>query len=303
VTPAGFSVERLLPIVTDENLQKFLERNCHHLSVTKLPDEWKAWIGFVVESARVYNGCLSIEDGVLYLCQIMRVFERLYENQAYDGITEGELHSKFFSGLILCRYPYPGHASVVFGQALRNAEDRFITSKNVENWHPEMASGTGWERYYKLTLAGELLADSANDEPEANGSSAVATHTQTAAIKAGMPTTADIRNDDSQLSQRVEPKGSRQTDRKADEKQEKKTRVLSDAARACGRAYQRAIANGDKRTRKEFCQAWIAEHGNKYKSANNRAPSWRTIDKALQDHPEAWKQTPDRADKSTDADV
>lgn len=92
-------------------------------------------------------------------------------------------------------------------------------------------------------------------------------------------------------------------DTATDKKPRNKKRVLTAEARACGLAYRRALASGDKRSRKYFCQDWTAENGHKYKNLAGQKPSWATIDKALQEHPEAWKPAADTADKSADTEV
>ncbi len=94
-----------------------------------------------------------------------------------------------------------------------------------------------------------------------------------------------------------------QTDSESDRKQKKKKRVFSDAARACARAYRRALESGERKNRKLFCQDWTAESGHKYRHTNGKPPSWKTIDRALQDHPDEWNPSPDTADKSADTVV
>ena len=104
----------------------------------------------------------------------------------------------------------------------------------------------------------------------------------------------------SKQSDEKQTKGSGQSDTKSDKKPGKKKRVPTDAARACCRAYRLAIANGDKRTQRLFCQEWTAENGHRFKNEMGKPPSWRTIERALQDHPELWKPAADTSDKSSD---
>ena len=114
---------------------------------------------------------------------------------------------------------------------------------------------------------------------------------------------AAARAANSQLSGHVVSKPSGPADTETDKKPGKKQRVLTDAARACGRAYRRAVTADDKRTRKQFCQDWTAENGHKYKSEAGKSPSWQTIERALRDHPEAWKPATDTANKPADTEV
>ena len=90
---------------------------------------------------------------VLYLCQITQVFEGLKK-----GIPEDILRAKFVSGLVASGLPPERDASLFFVRALNDAKDGgYITCKEIDHWRPGMASGSGWESTYELTLAGQRL--------------------------------------------------------------------------------------------------------------------------------------------------
>ena len=146
--------------MTDEEFQVFLDWDRSPYAFAQLSAEWKAWAKTVIPNAKVGVGgeaMIQRDDAVLYLCQVMQLFEGLHK-----GIAEDVIRGKFVSGLVVSGFPPQKDASFFFLRALKDARDRgYTTSKEVDSWRPGMASGSGWESVCELTLAGQRLADSA----------------------------------------------------------------------------------------------------------------------------------------------
>jgi len=143
----GFGPRKGRTILTDEELQAFLDWGRNPYSFEQLRDDWKTWAKTVIEGARVDTrgkGSVRRDDAVLYLCQIMQVLEGLCK-----GITEDDLRGKFVSGLVVSGLPPETDGSFYFLRALQDAQSRgYVTAKEV-GW------GNESQRFYQLELAGQ----------------------------------------------------------------------------------------------------------------------------------------------------
>jgi hypothetical protein len=139
------------PLLNDEELQVFLGCTTH--SFGQLSDEWKAWAKAVILSAKVDargKGTIQRNDAVLYLCQIIRVVEGFQKR-----ITEDSLRGTFVSGLVACGFPPDTDASFSFLRAMGDVQTRGFVAYEDVGW------GSEEERLFRLTLAGQRLADNA----------------------------------------------------------------------------------------------------------------------------------------------
>jgi hypothetical protein len=137
--------------LNDEELQVFLGCTTH--SFGQLSDEWKAWAKAVILSAKVDahgKGAIQRNDAVLYLCQIIRVVEGFQKR-----ITEDSLRGTFVSGLVACGFPPDTDVSFSFLRAMGDVQTRGFVAYEDVGW------GRDEERLFRLTLAGQKLADSA----------------------------------------------------------------------------------------------------------------------------------------------
>lgn len=136
--------------MTDDELRLMLDWRPSQIPFEQLPADWKAWATAMIESAKVpanKHAHMRLEDSVLYLCRVLRVFGDLG-----GGMTEDDLRGKFVSGLVLSGLPPERDCSFYFGEALPAAERRGLVSHEDRGWGREEV------RLYKLTLAGQRFA-------------------------------------------------------------------------------------------------------------------------------------------------
>ena len=122
--------------------------------------EWVAWAKRQIQEPD--------SDPVLYLCRLMRLIGLFHTDRTSDrpGVRFDLLNAAMVSGLAVAGGDASGGLTHLVESALQMAEQRgLVLIERIDEWHPGMASGSGWTRYIRLTVAGRRLVESRDPEP------------------------------------------------------------------------------------------------------------------------------------------
>jgi hypothetical protein len=122
---------------------------------------WIEWAKAEIQSARKTYGLLNSDTSVFYLCRLVRVLEVIKGDSVFPrkSFDDEHLRAVFTSGLAASGIDIERIVSQQFDYALSLAKQRgFVATEDVDEWRPGMASGSGWKRYIRLTVAGRLAA-------------------------------------------------------------------------------------------------------------------------------------------------
>jgi hypothetical protein len=107
------------------------------------------------------------EAQALYLCRLMRILECIPRDK--QGIENADLTSLFRSAAAVAGLEAAGRGVEPEFTVREARELGYISSQEIDTWHPGMRSGTGTRIFWKLTLLGKRKADALGPPPDLAG--------------------------------------------------------------------------------------------------------------------------------------
>jgi len=139
----------------------FLSRPVQPCKESGIPSSaWIDWAKNVIQSMRGARLSFMSDTLVAYLCSLMYILDVLKKESPHVNkyVGDDHLRAMVMSGLAASGLDIQD-ISPYFDNTLSLAKQRgFVVTEDVDEWRPGMASGSGWKTYFRLTVAGRLLA-------------------------------------------------------------------------------------------------------------------------------------------------